>query len=157
MQSAVTQRSIIASLQALRPLYPGGIPERFFREASKRPAQLVFIHEGELRPEEQQLLHAAIEKGMKLKAGEVTIKSGAELQGAALPGTVLQGAVAVVLGRLALENIIGGSAASVSRGTLVQALGGQLVLTHPLSDVLRDAALKREFWGDLKIVLASLE
>ncbi len=139
--------AFVATLRSLGGLYPGGVPERYLRSSRRRFA---FVHHGGLSSQEHQLAHAAIEKGMNISSKDVWMGNASELA-----GQLTADIMAVSLGREALRSLCQFKSSEdheVVRGIPFRVGQMNVLLTHPLAEVLASAACKREFWNDLKVL-----
>lgn len=177
MSDDPTLHELLASIDAVQGLYPGGIPEVLLSAPIQEPSSslepiactrwgaersncLFVVGTGDVpSPEEGpawELLLAAVTKGMGRPGESVAIIHVSEGQSeneALLDEIRSVGPKVVVMLGGGLVPLLGGNEAG--RGWF-QLGGSNTLVTHRLLAVLSDAQLKREFWHDLKAVLKEL-
>lgn len=131
-------------LIASRDSYPSGIPLSGTKAVFLK-TRICFVVRAGAAAAERALLEAAATKGLGLKAGEYEI---VELAG--LAASKAQQFVA--LGSEVTE-ALWSKPYEVLRGATQEYKGKAFVVTFDVRQVLQDAAIKKEFWNDLRRIL----
>jgi hypothetical protein len=171
----LNNRSTLALLDSLRPLYPGGVPCSLIkalndkRRAAKSGCKVVFVSgyksdEEKMDGAGQELLNAAITKGLKLSLEQTRVLeiafSATERELNAMQQEILrtQPQVVVFLGD-SITKVFGKylTDTNLTRGKWGSFSGIPVIMALGLDEILKNPALKKEFWYDLKPVLENIE
>jgi hypothetical protein len=146
-----TREEIIAYLDSVAPLYPGGVPPADLpAQSSGRPLskgtspRIIFVSDTDLTDPDRELLVAAATKGLKLASHQfecIVAKSLAEFE--AIFATRTPAAV-VILGQ--------GKNWSGSVGSVGEYRGARLIRVHSAAEIRADVNKKRLFWTELKSI-----
>ena len=150
-------RELLSYLDSIQKRYPYGVPREMIRSEKQgglkeEKAKVAVLFVGKVSPVEGELLNAAITKGIKVDLSAVKILAEEITESVVTEFIIREHPQCVVF--LGNQEWLTASVGASKMGVIA---GVPTLVSYEMSEIVKEASIKRAFWEDLKKVVNLLQ